>query len=760
MNFISRSSPSLVKALFLLIALANPVQAELRQDERFIGSHTCATCHQQEFEQWQGSHHDLAMQAVTEDSVLGDFSNTRFTYAGTTSRFYRDGNRFLIDTDNATGELQTFEVKYVFGVYPLQQYLLELPGGRLHALSVSWDSRPAEQGGQRWFHLYPDEEITADDPLHWTGHYQNWNSRCAECHSTDLRKNYDSDSNSYSTDWVEINVGCETCHGPGAEHLKQAESGQWQDNYGFLVDLKQRGQWAFKPDQSIAENQIDNDHQKQIDSCGRCHARRGTLGEYAYGEELLETHRLSLIESPLYHSDGQILDEVYVYGSFLQSKMHQAGVVCTDCHNPHTARLKAEGNGICAQCHRADVYDSPEHHHHPMGSSGAECANCHMPETTYMVVDPRRDHSMRIPRPDLSVVMGTPNACTQCHKDRSDDWALNSLREWNVNFTDTGEHPARAMQLAMAGDNRSLPRLKAIAMDPTQTNIWRASAMVAMSQFPDQTSYETALSLLQSQDAILRLAATRSLEFLPPEQRFRVLLPRAIDPSRGVRMEAARLLAAVPLDQLDQASRGVLEKLFDEYLEVLGMDADMPGVQLQLGLFYAAQQQLTEAEQAYRQALAVNPQFLPALLNLADLYRVAGRDAEARTLLQEGIRIAPELGTAYHALGLLETRAGNQQRALEQLARAAGLEQDGVRHRYVYAIALHDAGQINAAIDNLKRLHQRYPDDLDILLALVNYCSEANRVDEAKYYARELQRRAGNNPQLQGMLNAILNRPS
>ena len=257
------------------------------------------------------------------------------------------GEAFFIETDNAAGKLEIYRVAYVFGVEPLQQYLLPLGNGRLQALSVAWDTRPESEGGQRWYHLYPDEHITAGDPLHWTGGFFNWNTSCAECHSTDVDKRYDALNDRFDTHYEQIDVGCEACHGPGSEHVALADAGSLSPaETGFAMSLKARGTWQWTEGADIAQRSEPLTTNYQIDSCARCHARRGTLGEYHPGKPLLDTHRLAVIEEPLYWPDGQIRDEVYVYGSFIQSKMHQAGVTCTNCHNPHSNQLVAEGNSV------------------------------------------------------------------------------------------------------------------------------------------------------------------------------------------------------------------------------------------------------------------------------------------------------------------------------------------------------------------------------------------------------------------------------
>jgi predicted CXXCH cytochrome family protein len=712
-----------------------------------IGSEACRDCHQQAYKDWRGSHHDLAMQAPSAQTVLGDFDDATFIYNGVTTRFYRDGDSYMVRTDGEDGETADFPVEYVFGVYPLQQYLLPLSRGRLQALSIAWDSRPAEAGGQRWFHLYPGEAIDHADPLHWTGPYQNWNTRCAECHSTDLEKNYDAASRSFATTFSEVNVGCEACHGPGEKHLELARAGTLDaaPRGGFPVELKQRGEWAFTEKSPIASRREPLSSRAQVDSCGRCHARRGTLGDYHYGAELLDTHRVSLPQWPLYYHDGQIRDEVYVYGSFLQSKMQQAGVVCSNCHEPHSLALRAKGNGVCAQCHKPAQYDTEQHHHHPAGSSGALCANCHMPETTYMVVDPRRDHSMRIPRPDLSIVIGSPNACTACHQGKDDNWALASLRQWGVVFRDTGSHPARAFHRFDTGDSRSVPALARLANDPGAAPIWRATAVEALGRVGGREALQAATALLYDDDPLLRVSTVRSLEFLPLHQRLQLLQPLLDDPVTAVRMEVALSLAGVPLDQVDKAQAAALRAVFDEYLAIQRQHADMPGVQLQTGIFLVNRGDLPAAEAAYRQALLLNPQLVPAHLNLADLLRAQGRESDARSQLLAALEVAPENANALHALGLLETRGGNPEKALDYLGRAAAQEAAGTRHRFVYAIALHDLGKPEMALGELKKLQRQVPADQDVLLALANYSAQLGRREQALGYATQLVQLAPGN---------------
>ena len=408
----------------------------------FVGSETCAGCHRTEAELWRGSQHKAAMQHATDKTVLGDFGDAGFDYFGVHSRFFRRDGKFMVETDGPDGKLATFEVKYTFGLDPLQQYLVEFPDGRLQALSLAWDSRPKDQGGQRWFHLYPKEEIKHDDILHWTKLNQNWNFMCAECHSTGVRKNYDAANDRFSTTWAEISVGCEACHGQGSNHVAWAHDrkswwpfGKREDpTKGLAVRFDERTDVTWRHDTATG-----NPHRnfppallrKEVETCGLCHARRGEFSEdWVPGRSLSDTHVVSPLTRGLYDADGQMRDEVYNYGSFKQSKMFAAGVTCSDCHEPHGAKLRVVGDGVCLQCHAPEKYAAAAHNHHDSAKPAIACASCHMPSRTYMVVDRRHDHSFRIPRPDVSAKVGTPNACNDCHADKSPEWAAAAIERW------------------------------------------------------------------------------------------------------------------------------------------------------------------------------------------------------------------------------------------------------------------------------------------------------------------------------------------
>jgi predicted CXXCH cytochrome family protein len=747
-----------VIAVYLLAAgaLLSASMSLTTHADDFVGAEVCRTCHEKEYRLWQGSHHDWAMKPATPDYVLGDFDNVEFEHYGDQSLFFRQNGKFLVETANAEGEPETFEILYTFGVYPLQQYLVGLPGGKLQALGMAWDSRPENEGGQRWFHLYPDEKIAHDDVLHWTGPYFNWNSRCASCHSTNLEKNYDPVTQTYNTSWSEINVACEACHGPGKLHLQWAENPQSSsDSSGFNRSLGVVGRWQHQQGESTARLQVDAGVKQgeQLSTCGSCHSRRQLIDDPDKPGHYLDKYQIELLNPPLYHPDGQILDEVYVMGSFLQSKMHQQGVVCSNCHEPHSLELRAQGNAVCAQCHNPEVFDNQAHHHHPEGP-GARCVNCHMPEQTYMVVDPRRDHSFRVPRPDLSIELGTPNACVQCHQDQTNEWAACAMQQWLEGSGKAlsyhhGEDLARALSAAATEQQQNL------AQANTLPGIVRATALAAMVNQPDPVSIEVAYNNLRDTDPLVRIGALRAFEMLPPEQRVIEVFPLLEDPVKAVRLQAASLLAAVPGQALNSYQRTTLATALEEYQDVLEMHADTSEGQFNLGVFYTDRGNYPKAVQAYQRSLEQNSRNLAASINLADVYRVINQDHKGEPVLRAAINASPQQAGPYHSLGLLLIRQRNYDEAEEYLARAAELAPENIRYGYVYAISLTSQGKVGQGLEVLETLHQRQPDDVQVLYALVETYMQQGQTEDALMYAQKLQALMPNSPDVEHLVRYL-----
>ncbi len=758
MSWIRWTPKTLLGLLFIVATTANygcgsrEKQSAAAKAE-FVTTKACAGCHAKEFEAWRGSDHDLAMQDASDKTMLGNFSNAKFSYGGVASTFFKRDGKYFVNTDGPDGKLADYEIKYTFGVTPLQQYLIQFPGGRMQALGIAWDTRPKERGGQRWFHLYPKQKIRAGDLLHWTGIDQNWNYQCAECHSTNLKKRYDGGKAVYDTTWSEINVACEACHGPGSAHVEWGKKNPGKktsgaDN-GLIVQFNERRDvtWAIDQTTGIARRSVARSSNVEIDACARCHSRRGVLTEdYVHGKQLLETHLPALLTDGLYYPDGQIQDEVYEYGSFLQSKMHAAGVTCSDCHEPHSLKIKAEGDGVCSQCHSPAKFASAEHHHHKPSSAGASCLGCHMPERVYMVVDPRRDHGFRVPRPDLSAKLGTPNACTGCHTDKNISWAAAAFAKWYKPKDSPEQHYAEALDAGRSGEAGAEAKLVAIAQDSRVPAIARATALVELGRYLSPKSLTVVRDNFKDSDSLARLGALRALEGVDPKAHAANSAALLQDPVRAVRLAASSLLAGAPPEMLTTEQRAALDKAIQEYVAAQQINADRPEAQLNLGLLYTRKGDVKKAEEHYRQALKLQPSFGPAYVNLADLYRAQGRDADGEKLLREAVKAVPEDASVAHALGLLLVREKKVDDALTWLKRAAGRAPENARYAYVYGVALNSAGQTDKALGVLAAAEKRRPNDRDLLYALATMNRDAGRIAAARAYAEKLAALAPSDP--------------
>lgn len=727
----------------------------------YLGAAACGGCHPAETQAWSTSHHRLAMQPATEATVLGDFRDVRFTFQGVSTTFLRQNGGFAVRTDGPDGELSDYPVRFTFGIEPLQQYLVEFPRGRLQCLGIAWDSRPRAEGGQRWFHLYPGElRMDFRNMLHWTAPQQNWNHMCGTCHTTNFQKNYRAEGDRFETSYSEGNVACEACHGPGSGHVAWAKSAKSTSDplkgLSFALPGASVGHWD-KPGTTGTLTREGPLSRAEVETCGPCHSRRGQIWPVVQpGAPIGQGYRVALLEEGLYEPDGQIHDEVFEYGSFLQSKMFQKGLTCSDCHEPHAAKkLRSEGNALCTRCHLASRFDTVQHHHHSSGSPGTQCVSCHMAMRTYMVLDGRRDHSFRVPRPDLALKIGTPDACTGCHQERGVKWAADkALALWGPSLAarpQWGEAiDAGRRWLPGAGD-----KLMAVVENTSFPGIVRATAVSLLEGFPDPQLEALLDRAGRDPDPLVRRATAHALAGLEPSTRIRIGAPLLIDPVRDVRLEATSSMASVPTPLLDASTRAALQVAVREQRESLAADADRTDAQYNLGVLELALGNPTAAEAAFRLAIKRDPTFGPPYLNLAEVLRATGREAEAERTLREALRSDAGDAPVYHALGLSLVRQGRKSEALPLLEKAARLGTASPHFAYVYAIALQDSGDRRGAMRVLERTQAKFPGNLEVLTLLVQLHRDGGDADGARRWARKLGAAAPNIPAIQQFVRTI-----
>jgi len=701
----------------------------------FVGSPKCGSCHQQAFDKWKGSHHELAMAVADQSTVVGDFTNVTYRdpHSGISSRFFREDDKYFVETEGPDGIVRVFQITYTFGVYPLQQYLVPFPDGRLQCLNIAWNSRD-----NHWYRLPPYDVSGPDDWLHWTNGGQTWNGMCAECHSTRLEKRFNRETNSYDTRWFEINVGCEACHGAGSRHVA----------------------WANQP--AMARGEIRNfglqvqttalDNSGQIATCAPCHSRRFQLGDNGHDQkELLDKMVPSLLEAGLYYPDGQILEEVYVYGSFVQSKMYQHGVRCSDCHDVHSLKRHSDGNELCLQCHKASDYDTPTHHFHKREyegkpSDGYLCVKCHMPGRVYMGADYRPDHSLRIPRPDLTKKIGVPNSCmaSSCHQDKGLDWVLDKYTTWYG----TARKPHYGETIA-AG-RQHLPEaegsLMALAQDNLQPAIVRSTALALLGSYSSDRTTPIFTAALESPEPLIRYTAIRNLDHLDPATKLKLIEPKLYDQVKAVRMEAAMTLATLPKEKLRPENRLAFSNSLEEYRQAMEYNSDFPAQRYNLGNLASALGENEKAMTYYSEAIAIDDAFFPAKVNLAGILNRLGKNDEAVKLFKQVLADHPDFYNIWYSLGLLLAEMNNYSDAAISLEKAANGMPDYSRARYNYGLVLLRLQQWQNAEQSLLECVRLEPANRSYFQVLAQLYINFGMMDKARQLAEQFLKHSPDDP--------------
>jgi predicted CXXCH cytochrome family protein len=717
----------------------------------YVDNATCESCHEAETRLWQQSHHAMAMAEATPATVLGDFNDARFEHAGVVSRFFQRDGKYFVNTDGPDGKLADFEVSYTFGVHPLQQYLIAMPGGRLQPLQIAWDVPR-----RKWFRLIPDEKAPPGDVLHWTGRYQTANTMCITCHTTAFEKRYDAGTDTFASTWQAANVSCQACHGPGGAHLEWA---------------RRNAEGKLDPDQPVPARHglpvtLDAANAKlQVDVCSPCHSRRSELTAVAVpGEPRLDHYLPALLTEGPYHADGQQLEEVFVDGSYRQSRMYLFGVACTACHDAHSGKLTLAGDAVCLQCHgetpnpsfpsAAGQFATPEHHHHQPGTPGAQCVDCHMPAKNYMLIQPRPDHSLRVPRPDLSVKIGTPNACNDCHADRPPQWAAEQVATWYGPERRQEPHFGEALAAARSGQPGANEGLVRLVADPLQPAIVRATALAELDDDPT-TGISERIAATRDADPEVRAAAAASLRSAPAQQRLDALGPLLRDPLRAVRVAAASSLASLPAARFDASTRSAFDAALAEYIAAQQTALDMPGARLNLAVLYQDLGQADVAEGHYLAALGIDPDFTPARANLARLYNAGGRNADAERVLTEGLQRQPRIGELQYMLGLLLGEQGRLEDAAGAFAKAAELMPGHARVHYNLGLALQHLGRTDGAEKALATAQRLEPGAGEYAYALAVFYAQNGRREEALEWASQLLLQRPDDPQVQQLVRQL-----
>jgi predicted CXXCH cytochrome family protein len=705
----------------LKVAADVPRVVEGLPDHLYAGTAACIECHEKEYHDWTGSDHDEAMMVADDSTVKGNFNDAEFFSQGVTTTFFRQDGKFMVNTEGPQGKNEDFEVLYTFGTRPLQQYIVAFPDGRYQCLRVAWDTEK-----NRWFDLHPDLNLALQEWLHWTNGSMTWNTTCADCHSTNLQKNYFNDADSFHTTYSLINVSCEACHGPSRDHIEYVKSELFDSTKTYHASVHLDMLTSDSPEQ-------------QVDDCARCHSRRVQFTKaYDHEGSFRDHYAPEILRDHLYFPDGQILDEDYVYSSFVQSKMYANDVKCSNCHNPHSGKILMEGNALCLQCHEPGKYDVYEHHFHADTLGGQNCISCHMDGRYYMGNDFRRDHSFRVPRPDLSVSYDVPNACNSCHTDKNARWAAGQVEEWYG--PERSKNYADVLSLGSTRSPDAVPALDSLIKSRTQPAIARATAVWYLGFIYNEQSNAAIIRSLSDPDPTVRYTAAEVMQSFPPEIRYNYLTSLLKDPVRSVRVMALESLTDIPLSEFNEESRQLYLDVLPEFKSMLEMRADFPGGQMQLARYLERQGNPDAAEKALLKAISFDSLFNPARVNLAHLYHNQGKNDKAIDLFRLVTTIEPNYGPGYYSLGLLYAEDGDMGEGIKYLQRAAELEPENPRIFYNLALAHQNLKEYPEAEKTFIKGLEVDPDNGEILYALTVLHVQQKNYEKGRQYIRELKK--------------------
>ena len=649
----------------------------------YVGSTSCKSCHNKEYYQWQTSHHYHAMELPSTASVRGDFSGVSYTADGDSSFFYQVNGEYFVNYTSNKGSTDTFKIAYTFGWEPLQQFLVSTERGKIQTLRTSWDTEK-----EQWFHQYKGDTIAPETYLHWTGQSMTWNTMCADCHSTNVHKNYHPETDSFHTTYSEVTVGCEGCHGPASVHVNAAEKGE-----SVTATLR------LTPGLS----NID-----QVNQCASCHMRRAVMGDSHMLQDFWNAYLPQTISNTFYHADGQILEEDYVWGSFVQSKMYHEGVKCTDCHNPHTNAVKFEGNKLCLQCHET-TYDSLEHHHHELATNAAQCINCHMTGKHYMGNDFRRDHSFRIPRPDLSVDSEIPNACNGCHTEQSAQWASSQLESWygapKENYVDA------LADYASNSDETSYQNLVGLLSADSIPLIARATALEYALQYPSDELLTLLNNQLNDKEAFIRIQALEALNNAPKELRKKHGLVAMNDSLQPVRSIAALITADLTANEMTPAQWSRWQTVQNEYKAHLDYQADFREGRMALAQYAVRQQRWNDAIANYKQALRFDPENTQAYSGWATALAQSNQLNDSYVLLKKAAVKFPQDVRIQFLTGITAYELGEILVATKHLETAVALSDYYPQYVQNLVLIYVETGLVEQANQLVQTAQQKHPQD-------------------------------------------------
>lgn len=720
--------------LLVLSVVAASIYVSSRSDHAseptgYTGSVSCRQCHEDFYKLWATSHHGLAMQPYTAEFAAGELQPLaspikigRHEYA---VEIDPNGGRVL---QTGAGDGNAYCIVHVLGGRNVYYFLTPMERGRLQVLPLAFDVRRKEWFETAMSALRHFPGAAADAPVEWTDPFYTFNTSCYGCHVSQLSTNYDPATDTYHTTWAEPGINCETCHGPGAEHVKTylAAASKGDKPEGLkLVSTKN-----FTVEQTNSQ-------------CASCHAKLSHVSPaFGAGQRYFDHFDLIGMEHQDFYPDGRDLGENYTYTSWRMSPCVKSGQLdCMHCHTS-SGRYRFVGpepaNHVCLPCHAERVANATDHTHHAADSEGNKCIACHMPTTEFARMT-RSDHSMRPPAPAATLAFKSPNACNLCHTDEDAEWADNHVRQWHADdYQQSILEQGNLVNAARTQDWKTLDKILEYVDRPDRDEVIAASLIRLLRTSDSQKQWPVLVGALQRDSSpLVRAAAADVLGAYLTDSSLKALLNATRDEYRLVRIRAATSLARVPTEMVPVSDMQDLAAATAELKAALGAHSDDYVSHYNLGNFHMDRREYPQAISAFEAAIKLRADYLPPYVNASLAYNAGGQNSKAEASLKAALKIDPNSVAAHLNLGMLlaeQGRMGDAETAfvaalrsdpnsalaaynlgiilakdrmsdaLKWCGRASTLQPDNPKYAYTYAFYLRQSGSADRAIEVLRGL--------------------------------------------------------
>lgn len=673
----------------------------------FTGSASCRECHAKFYELWDTSHHAKAMQPFTPE-LATDITTMpeSVTIKDKAYQYGSDETGGWVTETFPDGTSKKHLIAYTLGGKNMYNFMTLLERGRLQILPLAYD-----RNDHRWFDNTSDmlikrhfsEEEAINLSLDWTDRQWAFNTACFDCHVSQLKKNYDVETDSYMTEWGEPGIGCETCHGPGEEHIRVC---------------KEAGEGNVPKDLKLLRWKEDMNAKQRDESCAACHAKHQPISDsFEPSDRFFDHYDLTAYENTDYFADGRDDGENYTYTLWLANPCMQAGELeCTYCHTSSGRfRFKDEPNKSCLPCHAQRVANVEKHSHHAKDSKGSQCNSCHMPMTRFTSMN-RSDHSFRPPTPATTIEFNSPNACNLCHKDKDAQWADKNVREWH------GEHGqdkalkrGHMIKSAREDDWRQLPEILAYMETDDCGPVTTVSLLRLLPNCQNPDKWPAILKQADDKDPWVRSAAAFSLTYEPTPETTDLLLGMLTDDFRVVRHRATEALLARGFARTEAAQTDTRwTKAVKEYEGSLGLWADRWSSHFNKGIFYENIGKPQLALDSYEKSISLRDDVAGPLINAAMSYARQGNMPKATTLITKALKAEPENAMVNVNAGLLEAELGDIVQAEKHFRAALAANPGAAQAAFNLGIMLCNRGDTDEGLEMARtamdrdRMNPRY----------------------------------------------------